>query len=244
MGIGALGGVAAGFAFPVDPLDCGPSSTSFCSRGEAIFSGSAIFGGAGAGVGAFLKRDRWVTIPGSLTPTALPAATEGPRVRAQQPDTVRLMRMLADEELVPGDWVSVRLTDRSRFEGLLLEVSSDSLVVRPNPGRGTAASIRVLPFGDIRSIEEGEVELGPDAKVVVTMNDGTRIKGRLRQVSAESLVVRQGATAGAVPPDRVLPVRDVQTIRSGAMPGWMKALIWVGPTVGFGVWFMLSYGGV
>ncbi len=62
LGIGVLSGVALGFAFPVDRQDCGPEAPNFCSRGEAIAGSTIVFGALGAGIGAFIKSDRWAPI--------------------------------------------------------------------------------------------------------------------------------------------------------------------------------------
>lgn len=69
--IGTASFAALGFAFPVDPNDCGPYSDNLCSRGEAV-AGSALVGAAlGAGIGALIKSERWTPITVALkTPRA------------------------------------------------------------------------------------------------------------------------------------------------------------------------------
>jgi hypothetical protein len=59
LGIGLALGVGVGFAFSVDAANCGPETVYFCSRGEALTAGTVLFGGIGAGVGAFIKSERW-----------------------------------------------------------------------------------------------------------------------------------------------------------------------------------------
>ena len=60
--VGLAIGVGVGFASEVDPADCGPDTVYFCSRGEALAAGTIVFGGIGAGVGAFIKSERWTPI--------------------------------------------------------------------------------------------------------------------------------------------------------------------------------------
>jgi hypothetical protein len=80
LGIGAAAGTLLAFAFPVDSQDCGPDTSNFCSRGEAIVGGSVVMAGMGAAVGAFVKSERWEAVPvprpspvarGSLQPLGL-----------------------------------------------------------------------------------------------------------------------------------------------------------------------------
>lgn len=60
--IGAVLGVAMGFAIDVDPERCEFDDNYACSRGEAV----ALVGGTsavlGAGVGAFFKKDVWTPV--------------------------------------------------------------------------------------------------------------------------------------------------------------------------------------
>lgn len=65
---GALAGLIIGSRVAVDPNNCGPQTTNFCSRGEAITGFSFVFGGLGAGVGALVKSDRWAPVTLSATP--------------------------------------------------------------------------------------------------------------------------------------------------------------------------------
>lgn len=67
---GALAGLIVGSRVAVDPNNCGPQSTNFCSRGEGITGFSIVFGGLGAGVGALIKSDRWAPVTLSATPRA------------------------------------------------------------------------------------------------------------------------------------------------------------------------------
>jgi hypothetical protein len=72
--IGALVVGAAGLGFTVDPDTCkDASSTTFCSRGEAIAGGVLGGGGIGALVGLLIKSDRYTSIdlaPFRRPPTA------------------------------------------------------------------------------------------------------------------------------------------------------------------------------
>jgi hypothetical protein len=60
--VGLAIGVALGFAFPVDAADCGPETSYFCSRGEAVAGSTVFFVGVGAGVGALSKSERWTPL--------------------------------------------------------------------------------------------------------------------------------------------------------------------------------------
>ena len=60
--IGAAVGLALGATYAVDPQDCGPDSSHFCSRSEALAAGSLGGAGLGALVGALVKTDRWAPI--------------------------------------------------------------------------------------------------------------------------------------------------------------------------------------
>jgi hypothetical protein len=62
LAIGVLGGIASGFAVSVDPENCGPESTSFCSRGEAVGAFAVVLGGIGAAVGWVIRTERWAPI--------------------------------------------------------------------------------------------------------------------------------------------------------------------------------------
>jgi len=52
-------GVGLGFAFEVDPANCGPETVYFCSRSEALAAGTVMFGAIGTGIGAFITSERW-----------------------------------------------------------------------------------------------------------------------------------------------------------------------------------------
>ena len=62
LGFGAAAGVGLGFAFSVDAANCGPDTTNFCSRAEALTGGTVLFGGIGAVIGAFIKTERWTSL--------------------------------------------------------------------------------------------------------------------------------------------------------------------------------------
>jgi hypothetical protein len=62
MGIGAAAGLGAGFLYPVDSSDCDMDSPNFCSRGQAVGGATLVYGLIGAGVGAFVRRERWVPV--------------------------------------------------------------------------------------------------------------------------------------------------------------------------------------
>jgi hypothetical protein len=60
---GSLAGMALLAAAPVDPGNCGPSSASFCSRGEAVAAGALTGALVGFVIGAVHPADRWGIIP-------------------------------------------------------------------------------------------------------------------------------------------------------------------------------------
>jgi hypothetical protein len=63
LAIGAIAGVGLAFAFPVDPVRCDePSSSAFCSRGEALVGGIGAGLGLGALIGHLVKSDRWARV--------------------------------------------------------------------------------------------------------------------------------------------------------------------------------------
>jgi len=71
-------GLAGGFAWKVDPTTChDPSSTDFCSRGEAV-GGGALGGAAlGALIGFLIKTDRFTTMDlGSFKHAPAPAVRQ------------------------------------------------------------------------------------------------------------------------------------------------------------------------
>ncbi len=57
--IGTVLGFGLGFAFDVDPQDCGYYSDNFCSRGEALAGATLVGAGMGALIGTFFHSDRW-----------------------------------------------------------------------------------------------------------------------------------------------------------------------------------------
>jgi hypothetical protein len=64
--IGAAVGLAMAFTDDVDPVLCEVNENVLCSRGEAVLVYGLASVGLGAGIGAFVKTDRW-------TPVALDA---------------------------------------------------------------------------------------------------------------------------------------------------------------------------
>jgi hypothetical protein len=64
--IGAVAGLAMAFTDDVDPVLCEVNENVLCSRGEAVLVYGLTSVGLGAGIGAFIRTDRW-------TPVALDA---------------------------------------------------------------------------------------------------------------------------------------------------------------------------
>ena len=60
--VGLAAGVGSGFAFKVDPDNCGPDTANLCSRGQALAGGTVLFGALGAGIGALIKSERWTPL--------------------------------------------------------------------------------------------------------------------------------------------------------------------------------------
>jgi hypothetical protein len=60
--IGAAAFAALGATVTVDPNDCGPDSTAFCSRGEAIGGFALVGAGVGALIGVAVKHERWQNV--------------------------------------------------------------------------------------------------------------------------------------------------------------------------------------
>lgn len=60
--VGAVLGVAMGFAVDVDPLRCEFDDNYFCSRGEAVGVMGGFSAAMGAGIGALVKRDVWTPV--------------------------------------------------------------------------------------------------------------------------------------------------------------------------------------
>jgi hypothetical protein len=51
-----------GVRISVDAANCGPDTSNLCSRGGALTGSTVLFGGIGAGVGAFIKSQRWTPL--------------------------------------------------------------------------------------------------------------------------------------------------------------------------------------
>jgi hypothetical protein len=60
--IGAVLGVAMGFATDVDPVRCEFDNNYACSRGEAVGLMGGFSAAMGAGIGALVKRDVWTPV--------------------------------------------------------------------------------------------------------------------------------------------------------------------------------------
>jgi len=60
--VGAVLGVALGFAVDVDPVLCEFDINYYCSRGEAVAAIGGTSAAMGAGVGALVKRDVWTPV--------------------------------------------------------------------------------------------------------------------------------------------------------------------------------------
>jgi hypothetical protein len=60
--VGAVLGVAMGFAVDVDPVRCEFDANYACSRGEAVAITGGFFAVTGAGIGALVKRDVWTPV--------------------------------------------------------------------------------------------------------------------------------------------------------------------------------------
>ena len=60
--VGAVLGVALGFAVDVDPVRCEFDTNYACSRAEAVGLMGGTLGVAGAGIGALVKRDVWTPV--------------------------------------------------------------------------------------------------------------------------------------------------------------------------------------
>jgi hypothetical protein len=57
--VGLAIGAGLGFAFDVDPANCGPDTVYYCSRSQALVAGTVVFGTIGSGVGALITSERW-----------------------------------------------------------------------------------------------------------------------------------------------------------------------------------------
>jgi hypothetical protein len=79
---GALGGIGLGFAYPVDADNCAADSPNFCSRGQAMLASTLAWGGIGAAVGAFIKRERWMPVPAAALVASAQSAGLAPAPRA------------------------------------------------------------------------------------------------------------------------------------------------------------------
>jgi hypothetical protein len=60
--VGAVLGVAMGFAMDVDPVRCEFDTNYACSRGEAVGMMGGVSAAMGAGIGALVKRDVWTPV--------------------------------------------------------------------------------------------------------------------------------------------------------------------------------------
>jgi hypothetical protein len=81
--VGAVLGVAMGFAIDVDSTKCQFDDNYACSRGEAVGILGGFFAAAGAGVGALVKTESWMPVAlDALGPSADAGARVRPAVRA------------------------------------------------------------------------------------------------------------------------------------------------------------------
>jgi hypothetical protein len=60
--LGAVLGVAMGFAVPVDPVACQVDANYSCSRGDAVGLLGGTLAVAGAGIGALVHKDVWTPV--------------------------------------------------------------------------------------------------------------------------------------------------------------------------------------
>jgi hypothetical protein len=60
--VGTASFAAIGAFVEVDPNDCGPDSSAFCSRGEAIGGMALVGAGIGALAGAAVRTERWQNV--------------------------------------------------------------------------------------------------------------------------------------------------------------------------------------
>jgi hypothetical protein len=74
--------------------------------------------------------------------------------------------------------------------------------------------------------------------VTVVLTDGTRLKGRVAAVAAESITIRPKDDAA-----RTVPMDDVRAIDVG-MPRWGKVLIGLGVAYGVAWLLFLTTGGI
>ena len=74
--------------------------------------------------------------------------------------------------------------------------------------------------------------------VTVMLTDGTRLKGRITAVSAETITIRPKDDAV-----RTVPIDDVRAVDFG-MPRWGKVLIGVGVAYGVAWLLFLTTGGI
>ena len=74
--------------------------------------------------------------------------------------------------------------------------------------------------------------------VTVMLTDGTRLKGRIAAISAETITIRPKDDAA-----RTVPMDDVRAVDFG-MPRWGKVLIGVGVAYGIAWLLFLTTGGI
>ena len=90
--------------------------------------------------------------------------------RAQQAvSEVDVWRTFA-QTLDPGTFVMVQLKDGSRVRGTFLQVSTDTLLVKPKTRVPVPA--RAVPLAGIESIERKKEGMSPGLKIVVGMGVG------------------------------------------------------------------------
>jgi hypothetical protein len=83
---GALWGTAIGLAvgvlMPVDPDNCGPNTSNFCSRGEGVGGGALAGAFLGFMIGSFRTKDDWapLALPGRPVPAPLAPGSLGASV--------------------------------------------------------------------------------------------------------------------------------------------------------------------
>lgn len=106
---GAAAGLGAGFLYPVDSSECDMDSTNFCSRSAAVASVTVAYGLMGAGVGAFVKRERWMPVDTSslgqvnIAEAQQPANSDGVPARTPSAPAVTISGGLAVASFGPGD---------------------------------------------------------------------------------------------------------------------------------------------
>ena len=94
--------------------------------------------------------------------------------RAQQAavSEVDVWRTFA-QTLDPGTFVMVQLKDGSRVRGTFLQVSTDTLLVKPKTRVPVPA--RAVPLAGIESIERKKEGMSPGLKIVIGMGVGAAV---------------------------------------------------------------------